>query len=339
MEYPLFEVPKLGGGMLIAIVAIIHVCIAHTAVGAGFFIAFAHTRAVRRNDTLLLDFLKRYSLVLVLVSLIAGAVTGVGIWITISLVSPVATSALIHLFVWGWAIEWVFFLVEIVAAYVYYYGWHRLTPKRHVAVAWIYCISAFMSLVVINGIITFMLTPGTWKPPFDPSGPSAQAGFWIALFNPTYWPSLLLRTISALAFAGISVAVVANFIRDYSRQQRQQVINVGSYLLVPIGLMAPLAIWYFAVLPPSARHFALGGAIAMTLFLLFGLTSSLYITGYAYFGLIRQKRYINRQTSLLLLAVILSWVIRSLGLGTTHQVVMAILLLLLSIVAEIMSRS
>lgn len=303
MDYPHFEVSRLGTGMLVAIVAIIHVAIAHLAVGAGLFLALAHTIATRRNDRLMLDFLRRYSLFLVLVPFVAGAVTGVGIWVTIGLASPPSTSALIHLFVWGWAIEWVFFIVEIVAGYIYYYGWGRLTPERHTAVAWIYFVGAFMSLFIINGIVTFMLTPGDWQPPAEAVGVSAQLAFWKALFNPSFWPSLFLRTISCLAFAGISVAVVANFVRDYTREQRHRIINFGSYWLAPFGLMVPFAVWYFATLPEDSRRFAMGGAIAMTLFMAFGLVSSLYIGGYAYFGLIRQKRYINRETSLLLLAV------------------------------------
>jgi len=142
VDYPFFVLPRLGCGMLVAIVAIIHVAIAHLAVGSGFFIALAHTQAVRRRDELLLDFLYRYGRFLILASFVGGVVTGVGIWVTISLASPAATSALIHLFVWAWAMEWVFFIVEIVAGYVYYYGWTRLTPRRHVAVAWIYCVAA-----------------------------------------------------------------------------------------------------------------------------------------------------------------------------------------------------
>lgn len=303
MDYPHFEVSRLGGGMLIAIVSIVHVVIAHMAVGAGLFLAVAHSRAVRTGDRLMIDFLKRYSRFLVLVPFVAGAVTGVGIWVTISLVSPPATSALIHLFVFAWAMEWVFFIVEIVAGYVYYYGWGRLSASRHVAVAWIYFAAAFMSLFIINGIITFMLTPGDWVPPAEAVGVSAQRAFWAALFNPSFWPSLLLRTISCLAFAGISVALVANFVRDYEREDRQKIINFGSYWLAPFGLMVPLSVWYFATLPADSREFAMGGAIAMTLFLAFGLVSSLYIGGYAYFGLIQRKRYINRETSLLLFAV------------------------------------
>lgn len=302
MEYPLFEIPRLGGGMFVGIVAIIHVIIAHLAVGAGLFIAASHTWALKRRDALMLDFLYRYGRFLILLSFVSGAVTGVGIWVTISLASPAGTSALIHMFVWGWAIEWVFFLLEIVAGYVYYYGWHRLTPRRHLAVAWLYFVGAFMSLVIINGIITFMLTPGSWQPPTG-LGYDAQKAFFAGLMNPTYWPSLLLRTISCMAIAGISVAVVVNCVRSYSREQKERIIHAGSLMLSPIALMAPAAFWYFFAVPSDSRHFAFGGAIAMTLFFAFGVVSSIYIAGYTYWGLIRHRTYINLQTSVLLFAV------------------------------------
>ena len=303
MDYPLFEVPRMGGGVFIGIVAIIHVVIAQLAVGAGLFIAIAHTLAVRNNDRLLLDFLARFGRFLVLLAFVSGAITGVGIWVTISLVSPPSTSMLIHLFVWGWAIEWVFFLIEIVAGYMYYYGWHRLTPRRHIAVAWIYAFGAFMSLAVINGIICFMLTPGDWVPPWQDSAYDGQQAFWIGFFNPTYWPSLVLRTILSMALAAISVAMVVNCIRSYSREQKTRIINAGSYLLMPIGLVAPAAAWFFFAVPENSRNFAFGGAIAMTLFFAFGAVLSLFIAGYAYWALIHERSYANLQTSVLLLAL------------------------------------
>ncbi len=302
MHYPLFEVPVLGGGMLIAIIAIFHVFVAHFAVGAGIFLAVGETVARRRKDGLLLRFLRDTISVLVLVSFVAGAVTGVGIWVTIGLVSPAATSALIHNFVWGWAIEWVFFFVEIAAGYVYYYGWDRLSPRRHTAVAWIYAAAAFLSLVIINGILTFMLTPGRWLELHQAGTITPDQSFWIGFFNPTYWPSLLLRTVSCLAIAALFAAVIVNLKASYTREERQQVVNFASWFLVPLGLMAPLAVWYFLKLPPAARSFPLGGAMVMTLFLAFGVVLSLFVGFYAYFGMIRAKRSVNLETSLLLLA-------------------------------------
>lgn len=291
MQYPIWDVPILGGGMVIAIVATVHVFIAHFAVGAGLLAAYTEWKAIRTNNRLLLRFLEDYSAFLILGPFILGALTGVGIWFSISIVSPEATSALIHQFVWGWATEWVIFFVEITAGYIYYYTWRKLPPRLHNAIGWIYAIFTFFTLVVINGIITFMLTTGVWLETRE---------FWHGFFNPTYWPSLVLRTISCLALAGMFVAVVANFVKGYTREERREIITEGGKWLIPLALMLPVSIWYFANVPEPARNMVFGGAVAMQLFFLFGLAASTMIGLYAYFGLIIMKRYINMETALLL---------------------------------------
>jgi cytochrome c553 len=193
MDYPIWDV-AVGGGMLMAIVAIAHVIVSHFAIGGGLIIAVTETMAVRRGDNELRELAKRSSLMLILVSTVFGAISGVGIWVVAGLISPGAISALIHTYVWGWAMEWVFFIIEIVAALVYYLTWDRISKGAHVMVGWIYFISAYLSLVIINGIITFMLTPGAWL---------ETRAFWDGFFNPTYWPSLLLRTGIVLMMAAV----------------------------------------------------------------------------------------------------------------------------------------
>ena len=103
-------------------------------------------RAYANNDSQLLEYVKRHSKFFALLTVVLGAVTGVGIWFTIGLVSPEATSSLIHTFVWGWAIEWVFFFVEIAAALIYAYNWDILDRRTHLTIGWIYFIAAWMSL-------------------------------------------------------------------------------------------------------------------------------------------------------------------------------------------------
>ncbi len=298
MFYPQFDVPKIGGGLLIAAIAILHVVVAHFAVGAGIFAAVAETIARRRNDQLLLRFLRDQSRFLIHLAFVLGAVTGVGIWFAISLVSPRATSLLIHNFVWAWGIEWVLFAVEIVAGYCYYDTWDTLPGRRHQAIGWIYAAAAFASLFVINGIITFMLTPGEFFTLRDAG--DYGAAFWAGLFNPTFWPSLVLRTLSCLALAGIFVCIIVNTSKHYTRDERTRIINYGAYCLAPFVLMAPASIWYFNNVPEDARTMASGGAIAMTLFFAFGVVCSLMIGLYAYFALIRRKRYVSLETACLL---------------------------------------
>ena len=54
---------------------------------------------------------------------------GRGIWWTIGLASPLATQVLIRTFVFAWATEYVFFIVEIVSAFIFYYYWDRLPAE------------------------------------------------------------------------------------------------------------------------------------------------------------------------------------------------------------------
>jgi cytochrome d ubiquinol oxidase subunit I len=42
-----------------------------------------------------------------------GTVSGAGIWFAIGVAQAETTGTLIHNFVFGWAIEWVFFMVEL----------------------------------------------------------------------------------------------------------------------------------------------------------------------------------------------------------------------------------
>lgn len=219
MDYPIWDV-TIGGGMLMALVAIPHVIVSHFAIGGGLLIAWTETLAVRRSDPHLRDLAKRGSLALILISTVFGAISGVGIWFVAGLISPGAISALIHHYVWGWAIEWTFFLVEIIAALIYYMTWDRVSKRVHVLVGWIYFVAAYLSLVVINGIVAFMLTPGRWL---------ETGAFWDGFFNPTYWPALVLRSGICVMMA---VAFLLFLLRNSDEAERGRLARyLGAWML------------------------------------------------------------------------------------------------------------
>lgn len=234
MNYPIWDLPS--AGLLIAAVAILHVFVSHFAVGGGLFLVLTERKARREGDDGLLDYVRRHSRFFVLLTLVFGAVTGVGIWFTIGLVHPTATAALITTFVWGWAIEWTFFATEIAAALVYYYGWDRLTPRQHMTVGWIYFGTAWASLVVINGILTYMMTPGSWI---------EGRGFWEGFFNPTYWPALAIRTLGAVGLAGVYALFTSMWLASPElRRKLWRWATLGWVLPMAVGL--PLALlWFF----------------------------------------------------------------------------------------------
>ena len=235
MNYPIWELPA--PGLLIAAVAIVHVFISHFAVGGGLFLVLAEKKARAEGDDAFLGFVRSLSRAFVLVTLVLGALTGVGIWFTIALVQPQATSALVTAFVWGWAIEWTFFAVEIAAAMVYYYGWDRLDARTHVRVGWIYFASAWASLAVISGILSFMATSGAW-----PLTHRFADGF----FNPTYWPTVAVRTALAAGLAGLYALFAAAFVDDGDLKARVARWSVTRWV-VPAAVLIPVTLlWYLS---------------------------------------------------------------------------------------------
>ncbi|MFI5399268.1 MAG: hypothetical protein ACHQ9S_27375 [Candidatus Binatia bacterium] len=92
MNYPFWDVP-LGYGLLMGGIAVVHVFISHFAIGGGLYLVVTEQAARRRNDDATLAFLHTVSKFFAHLTLVAGALTGVGIWFIIGLLNPVATEA------------------------------------------------------------------------------------------------------------------------------------------------------------------------------------------------------------------------------------------------------
>ncbi len=271
MEYPGFDVPLLGGSLLIAGIAIFHTFIAHFSVGSGFLMALAQRRAIRDNDLGMSQALRKYAFGVLLVPYVLGTVTGVGIWFSIALVCPRAVSILIHQFVWFWAIEWVLFLVEGLAIHLYVFHWDRMSPRDHNRLAWIFAACSVGTLLIINGILSFMLTPGQWKP-FD-AGTLVYKG----MLNPGYLPTSLGRILISLALAGAGGVVLASLTRAIDEQARRKLVRISCAMILPIILCLPLGAWTFSLLTPRSQSFLIGGAPVMLIFLNVGLAGMLIL--------------------------------------------------------------
>lgn len=228
-------------------IAVIHVFISHFAIGGGLFLVLTERQARRRNDTATLAFLHTLSKFFVHLTLVAGALTGVAIWFIIGLLNPVATEALIHNYVWGWAIEWTFFVVEITAALLYYHGWERMTAAAHLTIGWIYFGAAWLSLFIINGILTFMLTPGRWL---------VSGEFWDGFFNPTFWPGLVLRTGVCVMLAGLyALLIVARY--EAGDFKARTVRTATTWGLLGLALIAVAQYWYWQAIPAAITSTAM----------------------------------------------------------------------------------
>ena len=253
MNYPFWDVPLIGAGWVIGIISIFHVMISHFAVGGGLLIPILERRALSLESPEWMNALRRNMRFFLIVTGVLGTVSGVGIWFSIGLAQPTGTSALIHIFVFFWAIEWVFFLIELASAAVYYYSWGRISDRLHVAIGWVYCVSSFFTLFVINGILTFMMTPGQeW---LQANGMREFSGAVLyAFFNPTYWPSLFIRALACLSLAAVFVLMSASRIR--SEMEPDLKADILRYLLrwfIPGLLLLPIGLFWLLYSLPQSR--------------------------------------------------------------------------------------
>ena len=253
MNYPVWYVPALGGPLIIAMVAIIHVVVSHFAVGGGLWLVLTEKKAYNEKNEFILDYVKKHTMFFMLLTMVLGALTGVGIWFTIALINPDATSSLIHSFVFGWAIEWVFFVIEIVTAFLYFYTFKKVPEKTHLLIGWIYFIAAWISLFIINGILAFMITPGKWL---------QTQNFWDGFLNPSSWPSLVFRTFLCFALAGSYALLTAS--KKFSGEKKEILVKYnGKWILYSIPGMIISLVWYYFSLPVSARKGLAGASYIM----------------------------------------------------------------------------
>ncbi len=297
MNYPAWYLPNLGGGLLIAIIAILHVVIAHLAVGGGLFLVLTERKAVKTGNTALLEYVKRHTWFFLLLTMVFGGLTGVGIWFIISLVQPAATSSLIHTFVFGWAIEWVFFIGEIVALLVYHYRFGKMDHRSHMVIGWFYFIFAWLSLFIINGILTFMLTPGQWL---------ETGGFWQGFFNPGFLPALIFRTCIALIFAGVFGLITASWLKDAGT--RNSVFRLcARWMYIPVAVLILTGIYYTRVISEESFQNLFHLNRESSPFITLLIVSSFLLFGLGLFTLVRLPQWLQKTGALLLVVISFAW--------------------------------
>jgi hypothetical protein len=126
---------------------------------------------------------------------------------------------------------------------------------------------------------------------------------WAGFFNPSFWPSLLFRTVAALATAALISVVVVNTMKDVERGARAELLRHAARFLAPMAIMPICAVWYLFAIPADSRGWVLGGSAAMMLFFGLGAGASLLVGLYAVFGLWRRHLYVNEATGALLCAL------------------------------------
>ncbi|TBR19618.1 cytochrome c [bacterium] len=241
--YPIWEVPHLTAGMVLGLIATFHILPSHLSVSAMWLNVWLERKAVLEGRPELMPFVRRYAKFILVFCYVFGSLSGVGIWFAATAASPRGISALIHNFVWGWATEWVFFLIEVSGIFVYAYTFDKLDERTHLRLGLVFAAASWLTMVVIVGILTFMMTPGAWN---------TTGAFFDGFFNQSYWPQLFFRTTSMFSIAAVYAVVVAA--REPAGPARDFVVRAaGLWGLAGLALAAPCLLWYRASLPEAVR--------------------------------------------------------------------------------------
>ena len=129
LYYPINDFGPLMKGLVIGGLGIFHVFLAQFAIGGGMLACWFEWLHGTGRSTLSREFIDRYFKVLVLISFVLGAVTGVAMWFTTIQISPRTIGLMVQEFHWIWAIEWTFFCLEVVAGYCFYRCGRRLNHR------------------------------------------------------------------------------------------------------------------------------------------------------------------------------------------------------------------
>ncbi|MBI5195655.1 MAG: cytochrome ubiquinol oxidase subunit I [Nitrospirae bacterium] len=241
--YPIWEAPNLTAGIILAVIATFHILPSHLSTSAMCFNVFIETKAYRENRHELLEFVKKYTLLLLVFAYVLGSLSGIGIWYAATVANPRGISGLIHNYVWGWATEWVFFIIEVTGIFIYYFTFGKVDRKTHLKIGWIFTIGSWTTMVVIVGILAFMLSPGKWI---------ETGNFFDGFFNKTYWSQLLVRTI--LMFAIAAVYAIAAAARLKNEDVRKFIIKTASKWGIAGLLLGGTAFFWYLKTIPAAGH-------------------------------------------------------------------------------------
>ncbi len=308
--YPVNEFGPLMPGLVIGGLGIFHVFLAQFAIGGGMLMCYFQWLAQTGRCETAREFTDGFFKLLVLISFVLGAVTGVGMWFTTIQISARTIGVMVDEFHWLWATEWTFFCLEIASGYCFYRYGAKLGDTARLRLLVIYSLAAWFSLFWINGILSWQLTPGAF---------AQTHNVWDGFFNPTFFPSLVFRTITSMTIAALAACVVINLMPNLTREQRADLIHRTSHFLAPMVLMPALGGWFLLAMPADSRSWVLGGSVAMTLFFALGVLCSMMIGAYALLGLLRQHLFINGATATLLLCARVSgdrwWRVRAGGIA------------------------
>lgn len=248
MNFPAVDFSWFGNGSIIALIAIIHVMISHgVAIGMSVLTVSVEYRAMKSKNERLNELAKSMAKWVLIITTTAGAMTGVGIWFSTTVLQPDSIASLLRIFFWAWVAEWVVFITEVILLIIYYYTWDKCTDvakrMKHIYLGAALGVFSWLTMAIITGVLAAKLTPGNWL---------ESKSFWDAFINPTYLPSLAFRMFLAIVLA---ITIVSFFVRWKVKDStiRGEVFNVFAFWgAISLPGIVLTGFWYLKRIPKEA---------------------------------------------------------------------------------------
>lgn len=248
MDFPLFHLDWTGNRMLIAVIAIVHVFVNHSmAVGAMPLVASMQWWGYRTGDDRWDRLAYRLLGFCFIVTTTVGALTGVGIWLSASLVNPNAIGSLIRVFFWAWFTEWIVFVTEvslILAYFLTWKSWGEHHKARHIKFGVALSIASWLTMAIIVAILGFMMDPGSW---------AQRHSFWNGVLNPIYLPQLFFRTPLAMVMAGLVAMLLIPFFTSKDELRPRAIRFAATWTLAWSAPLIGGAISYWFAIPGTMK--------------------------------------------------------------------------------------
>jgi mono/diheme cytochrome c family protein len=288
MDFPIYHLGFFGDRSLIAVIGALHVIINHMLAVGGIPLVVAlewwgHRTGDPRWDLLA----RRIMFTFFVLATTIGALTGVGIWLSVALINPEAMGSLLRVFFWAWFTEWLVFVTEVVLILLYYLSWDRLSGSRkgrHLAIGVTLCVFSWITMALIVAILGFMMNPGDWL---------TDRTFLSAVFNDIYIPQLAFRTTLAMVMSGCGGLFLTWMFTAQGDEMRGKAIRFISVWMLGWGPLCLAAlVWYWHRVPPemianlpvalgTQAYAASAETLKLVLFCLAGLIAVTAVVGMA----------------------------------------------------------
>ncbi|MHB8134629.1 MAG: cytochrome ubiquinol oxidase subunit I [Anaerolineaceae bacterium] len=259
MNWPPIDIPVLGRSGIIALVALFHFPFFVNFVMGAPVIAVISEWLGKRTGNPFYNRISKHLANMAFVTVGVGAFGGIALVATNIGLFPKFFSMGAGVFFWPLIIEIGAFMLEAIGIALYKYTWDKYhhTPTHYI-IGLIGAFGAWFSGFIINGLASFMLTPGQWvqtKDVFD------------AWFNPSFLPSYLHRCVAAFSITGFFMIIYTlwMFGRAKSEEDHSYVKwslrYSGKWALISTALQFFPGVWYLTALERGTSLAAPEGSV------------------------------------------------------------------------------